>query len=241
MIFFKNLMIKSLDFSKCNEECIKTYYKYPLGFLFLGDIDLASKLYDYVIKQTPNESARDFNTYYDCWLYLYTKLVGNKNYTKHYEKIMKNKTNFGGFSALPNNYPEVRASAISAICSFFEKDTVTFKEAADYLYLMYALNKNENKFYFMSNENFNLIKDFPLDNERRYIFETKKARPLLYSFLLSVIALICVYLFFNDKKYLYFANKYVNKILGNDFHNDYCGKSIIATSILYYIFGKINI
>lgn len=66
MISFKNLMIKSLDFSKCNEECIKTYYKYPLGFLFLGDIDLASKLYDYVIKQTPNESVRDFNTYYDC-------------------------------------------------------------------------------------------------------------------------------------------------------------------------------
>lgn len=151
---------------------------------------------------------------------------------------MKNKTNFGGFGALPNNYPEVRASAISAICSFFEKDTVTFKETVDYLCLMYTLNKNEDKFYFMSDENFNLIKDFPLDNERRYVFETKKARPLLYSFSLSVIALICAYLFFNDKKYLHFANKYVNKILDNDFHNDYCRKSIIATSILYYISGK---
>lgn len=83
-----------MDMSKSGETAIKMFYKYPLGFLFSGDNEMAQNVYNYIIKQEPNESARDFNTYYDCWLYLYTKFSNNTNSNIHYQKILKNKSIF---------------------------------------------------------------------------------------------------------------------------------------------------
>ena len=76
---------------------------------------------------------------------------------------------------------------------------------------------------------------FSLNEERKYIFETQTARPLLYSLSLSAIALLCGYFFFRKYKYLYFAKKFIDKIINNELFNDYCGKAIIAVSLLYYL------
>lgn len=224
-----------MDMSKSGETAIKMFYKYPLGFLFSGDNEMAQNVYNYIIKQEPNESARDFNTYYDCWLYLYTKFSNNINSNIHYQKILKNKSIFGGFGALPNSNPELRATAISSICSFLEMDITTFKSGLEFICLINTLNKKEKNFYFMLDENKQLIKNFPLKDERKYIFETKSSRPLLYSFSLASIALLCGYLFFKEYKYLYFLKNYIDKIIDNELHNDYCGKAIIIVSLFYHL------
>lgn len=238
MDFFKCEMDRVFDlysYTEQDENFIKKFYKYPLGYLIIGNVDKANDIYEQLIKQTPDESVRDFNIYYDCWLYLYTKLSNNINSNKHYNKILNNKSHFGGFGALPNIEPELRATAISSLCSFFENDIKIFKNGLEYLCLVYQLNKYNDKFYFMIDNNKNLIKNFDINKERKYVFQTKYARPLLYSFSLTVITLLCGYLYYNNKKYLYFAKKYLNIIIKNDLYNDYCGKNIIVFSLIYFI------
>lgn len=232
--YFKNEMLKTLNIKVFGEERISMLYKYPLGFFLLNDSQMARKVYDDVIQQIPDENSREFNIYYDCWLYLYAKLAGHLNANKHYLKINNNKSFLGGFSALPNDDPEIRATAISCLCAFLENDKETLIGAADFLLHMQQLNENENNFYFMCNSKGELIKSFPEKSERKYIFETKVARPLLYSFPLATIALLSAYFVTQNPSYLNSAKKYSEKILQNDFRNDYCGKSAVAMSLMYY-------
>lgn len=135
---------------------------------------------------------------------------------------------------MPNGDPEIRATAISSLCAFLEQDFHIVKSAAELLCYIYDLNQSKDKFYFILNKDQKLITEFPLEHERRFVFETQKARPLLYSFPLSVIALLATFFVTQKRKYLDYAKKYAEKILKTDFRNDYCGKSAIAMSILYF-------
>lgn len=235
--FLHNAMLNSFNNLKNDEKAIELFYKYPLGFLFLEQNEVANNIYNYILSQISNEENKDFNTYYDCWLYLYTKLTNNNNSKTHYQSIMKNRSYYGGFSALPNNNPELRSTAISGLCSFFEKDNDILRNCSDFLCFMYEQNEDEKNFYFMLDKNKNLIKNFPIEKERKYIFETQNSKPLLYSFSLSSITLTIAFMIFKKKKYLYFAKKYTDKLFENNCYNDYCGKSLIAVSILYYLLG----
>jgi len=236
--FLETAMLEIINFSDLGEECIRKYYKFPLGFLLLKKFRAASNIYDFVINQESKEDKREFNTYYDCWLYLYAKLANNSNAKIHYEKIKQNITVSGGFSALPNSYPELRATAISGICAFFEKDKQTLIGTVDYMSQLQKLNESQDNFYFMTDNQNNLIKNFSIENERRYVFKTQKTRPLLYSFSLAVIALLCAENVTKNQKYIDVAEKYAQPIMENDIKNDYCGKSAIAMSTLHNISGQ---
>lgn len=230
--FLLNEMVGK-EFLFTGENAISAFYKYPLGFLFGNQRAFSEKFYNYVFSQKPDISKREYTVYYDCWLFLYTKITGNKNASIHYNSIMKNRSFYGAFSAKMGYSPELRATAVSAICATLEKELKTIKDAADYICLLEDLNEKEQCFYFMMDEDKNLVKSFSQDDERLHVFETTKKRPLLYSFSLAIIALLCANLILKKKRYLIYAYKYADRLMQNDFRNDYCGKSLIAMSILY--------
>jgi DUF1680 family protein len=138
-----------------------------------------------------------------------------------------------GFSALPAGASELRATAISMICASFEKDSEIVKESAEFIIQLYILNKGQDNFYFMTDKENNLVKDFFIERERTYVLKTQKARPMLYSFSLAVIALLNAHTQTENLKCLKIAGKYAQLILQNDFKNDYCGKSLVAMSMMY--------
>jgi len=237
--FLHDAILTAIDMSISGEQFIRNYYKFPLALFVLGNCDAASEIYKQVINQNANEIEREFNTYYDCWLYLYSKLVGNANAKLHYDKIMKNRTVTGGFSALPKQYPELRATAISGICAFFEQDTLQLIKAAEYICQLERLNIDKDNFYFMTDEKNHLIRGFPVEQERYYVFKTKSTKPLLYSFPLAIILLSCARSICSDNEYMKTAKKYAQKIMCKDnLQNDYCGKSAIAVSLLYNFTGE---
>jgi hypothetical protein len=226
-------MSQNFDPTIVGEQSIRNYYKFPLGLWVQNDLKFAEQVYNHIISQPTDEVTRDFNIYYDCWLYIYAKIVNNPNATNHYQKIMNNKTLSGGFSALPNQNPELRATAISAICAFFEKDKNTLITATDFICNLHMLNEQQDNFYFMTDKQNCLIKDFSIEQERKYIFKTQRSRPLLYAFSLATIALLSAFKFTQDRKYLENAERYARIIMQNDIHNDYCGKSIVAMGMMY--------
>jgi len=228
-------MLRTVNKSIKGEQFIRNYYKFPIGLFVLNDMQSADEMYNHVMNEIPDRESREFDTYYDCWLYLYTKLSNNPMSKFHYEIILKNKIASTGFSAVSTRNPELRATAISMICASFEKDTKIVNEAANFIARLHLLNKGQGNFYFMTNKDNNLIKNFPIEHERTHVFKTKKARPMLYSFSLAIIALINVYKQTELPKYLKLASEYANFIIQNDFKNDYCGKSLVAMCMMYEV------
>ena len=231
--FFHKELLKSIDKSIAGEQFIKMYYKFPLGLYILNDLQTANEVYSHLMNQAHDKPSRVFDIYYDCWLYLYTKCAGNPNSKLHYEIIMNNKTAPVGFSALPDGDPELRATAISMICACIEKDRKTVEETTEYIFRLYKLNDDQNNFYFKMDKQSSLIKIFHIDEERTHVFRTQKARPMLYSFSLAVISLLYAYKLTVDSKYIIQARKYAEYIMRNDYRNNYCGKSLVAISMLY--------